>query len=278
MCRKVLRYILATRDQGILLRRSAGPPRGDGSAPPEGPERLTVWTDAGYGGVGTKAQTGVLISWDDAVVLARSSKQATPALSTCEAEVAAAATGYVCVAGLQCLLEEWGIVLQPPLLLIDNKSAITVCGMGGTWRTRYFAVRAARIAYEHSLNNVELRYCKTDQMAADALTKAASSTVMDKMREVLDGIMPSLMDMPKVELTDPSWWGASLRYWRVSMARATEEHYQGGCSAHLGCHPAQVGGETRPPAMEIPAAIVLNDKYPDPAIDLLNNSNVNKLD
>ena len=39
-----------------------------------------------------------------------------------EAEVAAAAMSFVCCEGLACLLNEWGIGLDPPTLLVDNKS------------------------------------------------------------------------------------------------------------------------------------------------------------
>ena len=152
------------------------------------PRQLVVWTDAGYGGVGTRSQTGIIIAWAGAVVLSRSSKQSNAALSTCESEVAAAAQGFVCVEGLKCLLLEWGVDLAPPILLIDNKSALVVCDVGGTWRTRYFAVRAARLADEHRLGNVVLRYCRTDLMAADGLTKLASSHVMRKLHDYLGGI------------------------------------------------------------------------------------------
>ena len=100
-------------------------------------------------------------------MLARSSRQTNSAMSTCEAEVAAAAMSFVCVEGLVGLLEEWGIPLLPPILLIDNKSALTICELGGSWRTRYFEVRAAKIAEEHQRGRVQLRYCQTDVMAAD---------------------------------------------------------------------------------------------------------------
>ena len=250
MCRKVLRYLLATRDQGILMKQR--------EIPRTDPEQLTVWTDAGYGGVGTKAQTGILVSWDGACVLARSSRQATAALSTCEAEVAAAASGYVVVEGLRTLLNEWGLQCSPPLLLIDNKSALTVCGLGGTWRTRYFAVRAARIAQEHALGNVELRYCETSLMAADGLTKLASATVMDGLREVLDGNPPSLTTTAKMQLTDDTWWVASLRSWRACLGRTQTSRAKPklmdrdgsappGCTGLTGAPGAQTDGECSAP-------------------------------
>ena len=53
------------------------------------------------------------------------------ALSTCEAEVSAGAMGFQVSEGLKLLLEEWGIKLDPTILLIDNLSVLLLgenCG------------------------------------------------------------------------------------------------------------------------------------------------------
>ena len=130
LCKKGLRYLVGTVCAGIRF-----PTSGDIS-------QLVVWSDAGYGGLGTKSHTGILIAWAGAPTTWRSSRQATAALSTCEAEVSAGAMSYQVAEGLRYLLEEWGIVFKPTILLIDNKSALLLAENGGTWRTRYFAVRA----------------------------------------------------------------------------------------------------------------------------------------
>ena len=69
--------------------------------------------------------------------------------------------------GLKSLIVEWGVTVSPPILLVDNRSALTVAENGGTWRTRYFAVREARLQQEHHHGRVVLRYCPTDDMACD---------------------------------------------------------------------------------------------------------------
>ena len=223
LCRKVLRYLLETREQGIAIPR-------DGSAPPSGkdsettdPKQLVVWSDAGYGGVGTKAQTGVLISWAGAVILARSSRQTNSALSTCEAEVAAAAMAFVCCEGLISLLEEWGVELRPPILLIDNKSALTIMELGGSWRTRYFSVRAARIAEEYARNKVQLRYCRTNAMAADGLTKMASAVVMEMLREAMSARPPALADATHNFCQQDSAFWAFRANWIGSISHSQQQ-------------------------------------------------------
>ena len=125
-------------------------------------ETLIAWSDAGYGGISTRSQSGIIVSWAGSVVLWRSSKQRTAAQSTCEAEVSAAALGFQIVEGLRAILEEWGVTLSTPLLLVDNKSALVLATCGGSWRTRYFAVRAARISEEVECGRLNLRYCRTD--------------------------------------------------------------------------------------------------------------------
>ena len=167
------------------------------------PQQLVVYSDAGFGGVGTRAQTGVLVLWAGSPVLARSSRQPVSALSTCESEVCAAATAWVCAEGLVGLLEEWHLVLNPPILLVDNKSALTLLRLGGSWRTRYFAVRGARIMEELSAGRLQLRYCPTKAMGADGLTKLATGEVMEGLRNIMHG-SPFALPTAMAEFLQPT--------------------------------------------------------------------------
>ena len=99
---KVLRYLVHTASDGLVYRAGGSE------------AELACWSDAGYGGEGTRAQSGVLIAWGGGVTVWRSSRQHTSALSTCEAEVAAAAVSFQAVDGLRCLLAEWRIILSSP--------------------------------------------------------------------------------------------------------------------------------------------------------------------
>ena len=101
----------------------------------------------------------------------RSSKQPVSAQSTAEAELNAAALGWQIIEGLRHLIADLGINLPAVRLLVDNQAAITLATCGGTWRTRYFAVRGHRIAEECRVNRAILDHCPTKDMLADCLTK-----------------------------------------------------------------------------------------------------------
>ena len=144
-------------------------------------------------------------------------------LPTCEAEVAAAATSWQLVEGLRTLLEEWQVDVGAPVLLVDNKSALRVSELGGTWRTRYFAIRAARLQEESAADRVSLRYCQTDVMMADALTKSAGASILQKLRDCCDGHLPKIpgLEQSFSKTTDKAtWWGKGLEvdYIRASLA------------------------------------------------------------
>ena len=215
LCKKVLRYLVGTVNAGIRF-----PLHGD-------PSQMIVWSDAGYGGLGTTSQTGILISWADATTTWRSSRQATAALSTCEAEVSAGAMAFQVAEGLKYLLEEWGVVFKPTILLIDNKSALLLGENGGTWRTRYFAVRAARLQEEHQSGNLILRYCPTASMAADAMTKMGTSQILDNLREAMNCNLPAVpSDSMTVKVSDDSWWAAGVIAHNFRRERQNEHYWR----------------------------------------------------
>ena len=118
---------------------------------------------------------------------------------------------FVCVQGLAYLLEEWGLQLNAPILLIDNRSALTICELGGSWRTRYFAVRAARIAEETLHGRVQLRFCATAAMAADGLTKLASALVLDMLHSTMSARPPEIAPATATVANSDSWWAYFIR-------------------------------------------------------------------
>ena len=136
IAQKILRYLVQTSDQGILLTAA-----GDLN-------QLVAWTDAGFAGTDTKSQNGLIITWGGSIIVWRSSRQTVSALSTAEAELNSAAVGWQIIEGLRLLIADLGVQLPDVKVLVDNQAAITITKCGANWRTRYFAVRGHRLHEE----------------------------------------------------------------------------------------------------------------------------------
>jgi hypothetical protein len=118
--KRLLRYIKGTADQRIVFPRS-----GDKEAP-----RLVIFSDADMAGDidGRWSTSGVLVFLGPAPISWQSLKQKIAALSTCEVEYIAAATGACQGVWLRRLLEEitGGEEAGPPALKVDNQPAIAL--------------------------------------------------------------------------------------------------------------------------------------------------------
>lgn len=152
---------------------------------------MTAWSDAGFAGISTKSQTGMLVMWGGAILLWRSSRQTVPALSTAEAELIAASMTWQVLAGVRTLLEELGIVFQHVCIKVDNTAAITIATDGSNWRTRYFSVRGSRINHEILCGTLKLEHEPTLKMLADALTKLGTKNMLENIRNAMIGTVVS---------------------------------------------------------------------------------------
>ena len=179
LAKKILRYLLGTRDTSIFL-----PASGDLTD-------LTAWSDAGFAGISTKSQTGMLLMWGGAILLWRSSRQSVPALSTAEAELIAASMTWQVIQGVRILLEEWGCRFEYVRIKADNTAAITIATDGSNWRTRYFSVRGARLNHEILCGSLKLEHEPTLKMLADSLTKLGTGQMLLNTRNAMIGITVS---------------------------------------------------------------------------------------
>ena len=153
---------------------------------------MAVFTDAGYAGVETRSQTGIIVIFAGTIITWRSSLQSVSTLSTCEAEVAAAALGWTILEGLRQLFADWSIDVGRIKVWIDNKAALTIALCGSSWRTRYFGVRGNRLNQEHYRGGCELLHCPTKDMVADCLTKLATAPVIEHLHAIMEGAIPTV--------------------------------------------------------------------------------------
>ena len=101
----------------------------------------------------------------------RNGRQPTTATSTSEAELTAGSLGTQIGLGLAALMADWGQRTQL-ILRWDNRSTLSIAHLGGTWRSRHYAIRAQAVRELLALDLVKLEYVPTAEQWADILTKA----------------------------------------------------------------------------------------------------------
>ncbi|CAK0894098.1 unnamed protein product, partial [Prorocentrum cordatum] len=171
------------------------------------------------------------------------------------AEVFAAALSWQVAEGVRSMLREWGVMLDPPVLLVDNQSALRVAHFGGSWRTRYFAVRAHRIGQEHAEGHISLRFSPTATMMADALTKLASAEVLSKLRACMDGRPPPIPGATfEIKGADECWWSLM-----VINRRPVQTKRRNGKKRHFAVTPGRA--QQGDPAGDGPIQQQINDIY-----------------
>ncbi|MBL4769565.1 MAG: hypothetical protein JKY61_00075, partial [Planctomycetes bacterium] len=157
----LLRYIKGTIQYRIKY---------DGSVPPH----LFAYSDASYAADMTtsRSRTGYIIFRSGGPVSWNSKLQATVALASADAEyMAMSATAQETIFIRQLLEELFGdLFTRPTLVLTDNQPALHVANRSAT-RMRHIRVRYHFIRQCVGDGTVLVRYCQTDLMVADLLTK-----------------------------------------------------------------------------------------------------------
>jgi len=123
---------------------------------------------------------GAAISW-------RSKKQGCVALSTTEAEYMALTSTVQEAIWLRQLLADLNV--NPPAatpILEDNQSAICLAkNPQFHGRAKHIDIKYHFIREQVTNGNIELKYCKSEDMVADIMTKALSHVQFSKLREML---------------------------------------------------------------------------------------------
>ncbi|KAK8934097.1 hypothetical protein KSP39_PZI014574 [Platanthera zijinensis] len=171
--KRILRYVNGTRDHGLMY--SSG-----------GELKLVGYSDSDYGGDvnDRKSTSGYAFNMGTAAFSWSSKKQATIALSSCEAEYIAAAACACQAIWLRNLLEELHHVQDgPTTMLVDNMSAIQLAknpvlhGRSKHIETRYHFLRE-----QVEQKTVEVVYCPTGEQIADIFTKALKVETFERLK------------------------------------------------------------------------------------------------
>ncbi|GMF29762.1 unnamed protein product [Phytophthora fragariaefolia] len=134
----------------------------------------------------------------DACITWKSSRQDTVSLHTAQAELIAASEGVKESEWLWYLLEELGFK-QKRLIVCwcDNKGAISIIkDTANHASTKHINIKGLYAREVHEEGRIVVTYCSTNDMVADALTKALPQTQFEKLRSLM-GVKDLSLPVPQ---------------------------------------------------------------------------------
>ena len=128
------------------------------------------------------SKSGPLISW-------KSRKQATVALSTCEAEYMALAAAAQESLYLAQLLRDLGFQVECPVTILEDNQGVISLSQNPVIRPRskHIDIRYHFIRTEVSKKRLKIVYCQTQEMVADVLTKPSIKEKLLKFKDYMFG-------------------------------------------------------------------------------------------
>lgn len=175
--KRVLRYIQGTLKYGLMF-------SADGANP-----TLTGYSDADWGGdVSTRrSTTGYVFQIQGNTVSWCSKRQACVSRSTTEAEYIALSIACQEAVWLRRLLSDIQMKqCGPSTIFEDNQSAIELSRNPKFHnRTKHIDISYHYVREQVNLNTVSVKYCPTEDMLADVMTKGVSKISFEKFRNKL---------------------------------------------------------------------------------------------
>ena len=119
-----------------------------------------------------KSVTGFVMLCNGQLISAKSWKQPTIAMSTCEAEIMAASDGVKEGLWLEQLIGELGLHREPTIVYCDSNSALALMqNPGAHKRTKHIDIRALKIREVVTVNGWQLKRVSSAKNTADMMTK-----------------------------------------------------------------------------------------------------------
>ena len=159
--KRALRYLKGTTDYGLVFKRTG--------------EKLCGYIDADWAGCleDRRSYTGYAFVMANAAISWEARKQRTVALSSTEAEYMAVSDGTKEAIYLQNYLEEIGTKPSAVPIYNDNQGALElVKNPVHHARTKHIDARHHFVREAYGQKRIEPKYMRTEEMAADVLTKA----------------------------------------------------------------------------------------------------------
>ena len=176
---RLVRYIYATRDSGVLLRPGAG--------------GITVrlFVDASYGvhSDGRSHTGSCVVIGDVGAVHCRSSKQLIVTKSSTEAELVGLSDSANQGIFIRTFLIAQGYEMEPVNIYQDNQSCMALVerSRSGAERTRHIQIRYFWVKERVDTGEVRVEYLRSEDMYANVLTKPLQGAQFQRERDGLTG-------------------------------------------------------------------------------------------
>uniref|UniRef100_A0A0N5BVC8 Reverse transcriptase Ty1/copia-type domain-containing protein n=1 Tax=Strongyloides papillosus TaxID=174720 RepID=A0A0N5BVC8_STREA len=170
---RILCYLLKTKDVKIVYSNKKCPP-------------IMLYADSSFGEKESfKSTYGLLLFIFGNPVYWKSKQLNYTSLSTFEAELTALTEGIKIVCWVRKLMEIIEVGNIKPIVFCDNMPVINAVNRSGSCTTRAKHIRISYQWLQEQLENIDLRYCSSDNQKADFLTKPLSGTKLS-LGEVLE--------------------------------------------------------------------------------------------
>lgn len=163
--KRVFRYLQETKDIGLVYEKNTN-------------RELVGYSDADWANAeDRKSISGQVSFFGDCLISWSSKKQATVALSTAEAETIALCEASKEMIWLQKLLLDLGTTPEGSIMNVDNQGALAIGkNQGSHGRTKHMDVKHLYVQELVEDKKLKLEYCRSEDMAADMLTKPLDGT------------------------------------------------------------------------------------------------------
>ncbi|OWZ15238.1 polyprotein [Phytophthora megakarya] len=175
--KKVLRYLQATKNYGLVMDVSEGTPT-----------ELMTYSDADYANdpADRRSIRGYVTMLDGNVISYASRKQEINDMSTCEAEYVAMSEAAKDILWLQGLCKDLAWQHPVPLLRGDNEGAIALSTKPGKHsKTKHIDNKYHMVRRNVELDSMAVEHCGTEEMVTDIMTKPLGAVKFARFRKAM---------------------------------------------------------------------------------------------
>jgi len=172
---KILEYLYNNRNTGITLESN------------DNESNIEAYIDASYGtNTDRKSQTGLYITYGKGPIICKSTKQNIVAKSSTEAELIACSDSISIIYSIKNIMEFLNMKVDRIIIHQDNQSTIKLINNKHptTQRSKHIDIRYFFLR-DRNENEFKIKYCPTEDMIADLLTKYINNHQFKKLRNLL---------------------------------------------------------------------------------------------